>query len=72
MNQNSTIDVQLNGKGRAVPAGLSVSSLLEWLDLNPALVVVELNREILVRSRYGEVVVRAGDVLELVHFVGGG
>ena len=72
MNQNPTIGVHLNGKDRAVPAELSVSALLEWLDLNPALVVVELNREILDRSRYAEVVVRAGDLLELVHFVGGG
>jgi sulfur carrier protein len=35
-------------------------------------VVVERNREILSRERYGEVEVEAGDVLELVHFVGGG
>jgi len=33
---------------------------------------VERNREILDRSRYGDVTVEAGDVLELVHFVGGG
>jgi thiamine biosynthesis protein ThiS len=72
MNQNSSIDVHLNGKDREVPAGLSVSALLEWLDLNPALVVVELNREILDRNRYGDVLVSPGDVLELVHFVGGG
>ena len=47
-------------------------TLLEALGLNPALVVVERNRQILDRSRYAEVEVDAGDVLELVHFVGGG
>jgi len=46
--------------------------LLRSLDLNPGLVVVERNREILDRDRYGEVEVEAGDRLELVHFVGGG
>ena len=72
MNKVTTIDVHLNGKERPVPAGTTVSALLEWLDLDPSLVVVELNREILDRNRYAEISVEAGDVLELVHFVGGG
>ena len=66
------IDVRINGHERNVPTGLAVADLLEWLDLNAALVVVELNREILDRARYGEIVVRENDCLELVHFVGGG
>ena len=36
------------------------------------MVVVERNGDILRRERYPEVEVEAGDVLELVHFVGGG
>ena len=67
-----TIRVELNGKERDVRAGLTVSDLLETLDLEPGLVVVERNREILARARYDEVAVREGDRLELVHFVGGG
>jgi len=67
-----TIRVELNGKERDVRAGLTVSDLLDTLDLEPGLVVVERNREILARARYDEVVVRDGDRLELVHFVGGG
>ena len=66
------IRVHLNGEDREVPAGLSVRGLLESLDLEPRLVVVERNREILSRGRYDEVQVREGDTLELVHFVGGG
>ncbi len=72
MEQPSPIVVQVNGRGREVPAGLSVTGLLESLGLNPALVVVEHNREILARASYSQVPVQAGDVLELVHFVGGG
>lgn len=68
----STVEVRLNGRGREIAAGLSVRELLESLDLEPALVVVERNREILPRARYGDVVVEDGDTLELVHFVGGG
>jgi thiamine biosynthesis protein ThiS len=69
---NSAIRVQLNGKEREVPAGLTVQGLLESLGLEPRLVVVERNREIIARARYGEVKVGEGDRLELVHFVGGG
>ena len=53
-------------------AGLTVRGLLETLELEPGLVVVERNREIIARARYDEVAVREGDRLELVHFVGGG
>lgn len=67
-----TIGVTVNGEQREIPSGQTVKGLLESLDLHPGLVVVERNREILGRDRYGEVEVEAGDVLELVHFVGGG
>ena len=68
----NTIRVQLNGKEADVPGGLTVRGLLETLELEPGLVVVERNREILSRTRYDEISVREGDTLELVHFVGGG
>ena len=72
MTDTEGIPVTLNGKQRRVDPGLTVERLLEALGLNPALVVVERNRQILDRSRYAEVEVDAGDVLELVPFVGGG
>ncbi|MHB1192739.1 MAG: sulfur carrier protein ThiS [Longimicrobiales bacterium] len=68
----TTIKVRLNGKERDVGEGHTVRSLLESLELQPALVVVELNKEILARDAYGDTQVRDGDNLELVHFVGGG
>jgi len=67
-----TITITLNGEAREVPGGLNLSGLIAHLDLNERLVVVERNREIVRRHRYGEVAVREGDEIELVHFVGGG
>ncbi len=67
-----SIRVRLNGEDREVPGGLSVRALLESLDLTPDLIVVERNRDILKRDDYADVTVVEGDVLELVHFVGGG
>lgn len=72
MTDSSRIEVRINGDDRMIPTDLSVTGLLEWLDLNPALVVVELNREILDRGRYDDVFLVEKDSLELVHFVGGG
>ena len=67
-----TIRIRLNGKDRDIEDGLSGRGLLESLELNPALIVVELNREILDRERYQETLVGPDNVVELVHFVGGG
>lgn len=66
------ITVRVNGDERAVPAGLSVAGLLAHLGLEPRMVVVEQNGGILRRESYAAAAVRAGDQLELVHFVGGG
>lgn len=68
----SDIAVRVNGEDRRIEAGLTVRGFLESLGLHPGLVVVEHNREILDRDRYGDVRIGEGDVLELVHFVGGG
>ena len=72
MQSTEIVLVTVNGDPREVPAGLSVAGLLEALGLQPGLVVVEHNREILDRSRVSEAEVRAGDIFEIVHFVGGG
>jgi sulfur carrier protein len=67
-----TIQIRLNGKERELEPALTVTTLLESLDLKPGMVVVELNREILDRERYPHVRLEDGDAVELVHFVGGG
>ena len=66
------LSVVLNGERRAVDAGLNVAGLLRSLDLEPGMVVVEHNREILARDAFGATPVEDGDRIELVHFVGGG
>ncbi len=72
MSDRESIQVQVNGKEREVQSGLSVHELVESFDLNPLLIVVELNREILSRDQFKDVHVSEGDAVELVHFVGGG
>jgi thiamine biosynthesis protein ThiS len=68
----STIRVRLNGKERDISPGLPISGLLAELELGEKLVVVERNGSILNRSGFAETILQPGDVLEIVHFVGGG
>ena len=66
------ITILLNGDEKRIAAGQSVADLVRSLDLNPAKVAVERNREIAPRSTLADVMVEDGDELEIVHFVGGG
>ena len=68
-----SIAVTLNGDSREIPAGSTVASLLASLELEPRLVVVERNREILrARDAFSHIDLASGDTIEIVHFVGGG
>lgn len=67
------MSIRLNGESRDMPTGWTLSDLLADLQLDPRLIVVERNREILRdRNAFDEVGLQDGDVLEFVHFVGGG
>jgi thiamine biosynthesis protein ThiS len=66
------ISITLNGKLRSTWNGIRVSDLLEELDLRERLVVVEQNGAIVRRDAYADTLLEDGDVLEIVHFVGGG
>ena len=64
--------LRINGEEKEIADGLSVAALLEHLQIRPARVVVERNREIVPREGYDVVLLVEGDALEIVHFVGGG
>ena len=64
--------ITLNGERFDLEAPLSVTALLEKLDIDPRRVAVEHNLSILKRQRFPEVVVGDGDSVEIVNFVGGG
>ena len=64
--------VRINGEEKEVGAGLNLEQLLDQLGIRPGRVVVELNRYILPRDAHNATVLKEGDSLEIVHFVGGG
>ncbi len=62
----------VNGKRREIAEPMPLLAFLEAHNVNPRLIAVEYNGEIIRRERYGEVVLNEGDKLEIVHMVGGG
>jgi thiamine biosynthesis protein ThiS len=63
----------VNGAPRGLARSSTLASLLGSLRIDPRLVVVEHNRTILRdRDAYASLELADGDVLEIVHFVGGG
>jgi len=66
------MEVTVNGAQRQVPDRLTVRALIEHLGLAEGPVAVEVNQAVVPRARHEEHLVAAGDVIEIVHFVGGG
>jgi sulfur carrier protein len=66
------MQITVNGEPKDVPEGLTVRALIEHLGLTEGPVAVEQNREVVPRAEHATKAVAPGDVLEIVHFVGGG
>ena len=66
------MQVMVNGERRELPDGSAVSALLDALNVAPERVVVEVNLTILKRAQQTSTILKEGDQVEIVHFVGGG
>ena len=64
--------IRINGEEKEIAAGLNIAGLLDELKIRPGRIVVELNRAIISRETQESTSLKEGDVLEIVHFVGGG
>lgn len=65
-------EMTVNGDPAPVPEPATIGGLLDALGIKPGRVVVELNGTIYRRGEGLDRDVAAGDVVEIVHFVGGG
>jgi sulfur carrier protein len=66
------VTCSLNGKQINLPSQLTITELLTSRDLKAQMVVVEINGAIVARASFDDVVLKSGDEVEIVHFVGGG
>jgi sulfur carrier protein len=70
--ETKTIEVVVNGVATKVPGVFPVKHLLEFLEVDPAKVAVELNRAIVRKQDWESTFVESGAMVEVVWFVGGG
>jgi sulfur carrier protein len=66
------VNITVNGDPLDVPGPVSVTALLESLSIDVRRVAVEHNLVIVKRTAFDQTIVREGDNVEIVNFVGGG
>lgn len=64
--------VYINGEAREFSSPLSLAQLITELDLPPARIAVEVNRDVVRRNDWSNTELSDDDRIEIVHFVGGG
>jgi len=64
--------IKVNGKSNEEAKGRILTDFLESEGYSMARIAVECNGEIIPKAAYGQKVLKEGDCLEIVNFVGGG
>jgi sulfur carrier protein len=67
------MQIQLNGESTTLPEELSsLSDLILFLNLTAERLAIEVNRQVIRKKDWSTTAIKAGDQVEIVHFVGGG
>jgi sulfur carrier protein len=66
------MNIQLNGQPQEVADNLTITALLESMELYGRRIAVEVNEELVTRSQFGSHQLQEGDVIEIVQAIGGG
>lgn len=64
--------ITINGSSVTLTHPMTVGGYLDLHQYQRARIAVELNYEILPKSKYDDTTLQDGDILEIVSFVGGG
>lgn len=66
------MNIRLNGEDYLLDQGVTVAALIDRLALKGRRLAVEVNEEVVPRSRHAEHRLEEGDRVEVVHAIGGG
>ena len=66
------LNIIINGEEKKINPNISVTNLISQLELDIEKIAVELNQEILHLENHSKTILKEGDELEIIHFVGGG
>ena len=72
MRKKNKIKITVNGKQMTVNPKYSLKNLIEKLKLPIKKIAIELNRQIVDRKRISKIILKSGDKIEIVNFIGGG
>jgi sulfur carrier protein len=66
------IKIKINGKFSMINENLSLSVFLKQLKIPIKKVAIELNQEIIDKNKTKIIKLKKNDIVEIVHFIGGG
>ena len=72
MKKIKKIKIKLNGQLKSVNENEKLSNILDNLKIPIKKVAIELNQEIVNKIKLNKIVLKNGDKIEIVHFIGGG
>jgi len=72
MKKIKKIKIKLNGKIKSINDDYKIQTLLEELNIPLKKVAIELNQEILDKKKLSIIKLKKNDIIEIVHFIGGG
>ncbi|MEM7304032.1 MAG: sulfur carrier protein ThiS [Pseudomonadota bacterium] len=64
--------ITINGQPREVDLKSTIEELIQQLQLQGQRLAVEVNKEVIVRSRHNSFTLSEGDQVEIINAVGGG
>ena len=72
MKKIKKIKIKINGKKTLINDKEKLSKILQDLKIPIKKVAIEINREIIIKKKLNSIKVKENDIVEIVHFIGGG
>ncbi len=72
MKKIKKIKIKLNGKVKSINENEKLSKLISILKIPLKKVAIELNQEIIDKKKFNKIILKKNDIIEIVHFIGGG
>ena len=72
MNNLNVAKIQLNGDSYEINHGTNLTELLNKLKIQKNKVAIEVNGQIVEKTKYSNLILNKNDKVEIVHFIGGG
>ena len=72
MKKIKKIKIKVNGKVKTFKENINLSKLVKNLKIPVKKVAIELNQEIIDKKKLDKIFLKNNDMVEIVHFIGGG